>query len=37
MTQIQAMCQRVAWINHGKIQKLGEPEEVIEAYRAESS
>ena len=30
------MCDRVAWIDHGKTQKIGEPQEVIAAYRGEN-
>ncbi len=30
------MCDRIAWIDHGKTQKIGEPQEVIAAYRGEN-
>ncbi len=33
MTSIQEMCQRVAWIHHGKLEMVGEPAQVIAAYR----
>ncbi len=33
MEAIHGLCQRVVWINHGKIQLIGEPEQVISAYR----
>jgi len=30
---IQQMCQRVAWLDHGKLMVMGEPAQVIQAYR----
>jgi ABC-2 type transport system ATP-binding protein len=33
MTAIENLCQRVAWLNHGKIEIIGDPKTVIEAYR----
>jgi len=30
------MCDRIAWIDHGKTKKIGEPQEVIAAYRGEN-
>jgi len=33
MAAVQAMCQRVAWLDHGRIQLIAQPEEAIEAYR----
>lgn len=36
MKQIKDICQRVVWLNHGKIGKIGNPLEIIEAYRQEA-
>jgi ABC-2 type transport system ATP-binding protein/lipopolysaccharide transport system ATP-binding protein len=36
LNTIQDMCDRVAWLDHGKVRLVGEPEEVIAAYRAEN-
>jgi len=33
MGAIQHMCQRAAWLDHGQLMKIGEPEEIIQAYR----
>jgi ABC-2 type transport system ATP-binding protein/lipopolysaccharide transport system ATP-binding protein len=33
MATIQAMCQRAAWLDHGVLKAIGEPEQVIQAYR----
>ncbi len=33
MSQIENMCQRAAWINKGKLELVGDPATVIEAYR----
>jgi ABC-2 type transport system ATP-binding protein len=33
MELIQKMCQRVAWLDHGKLMVMGEPAQVIQAYR----
>ena len=30
---VEEMCSRVAWLDHGVIQKIGDPHEVISAYR----
>lgn len=36
LNMLEGMCNRIAWIDHGKMQKIGEPEEVIAAYRGEN-
>lgn len=33
MDPIERLCQRVVWIDHGKIEMVGKPNEVISAYR----
>ena len=33
MQTVQALCSRVAWIDHGAIKAVGTPDEVIKAYR----
>jgi len=33
LSMIEQMCSRVAWLDHGLIQKIGDPHEVIAAYR----
>lgn len=33
LDQIEKMCQRIAWINHGNIEIIGPPNQVIAAYR----
>jgi ABC-2 type transport system ATP-binding protein len=33
MATIEAMCQRAVWLDHGKLMALGEPVQVIQAYR----
>jgi len=33
MTTIQSMCQRAAWLDHGELKAIGEPDQVIQAYR----
>ena len=33
MDLIASMCQRVAWLDHGQLKVVGEPAEVISAYR----
>lgn len=33
LSKVEEMCSRVAWLDHGVIQKIGEPHEVIAAYR----
>ncbi|HJW90061.1 MAG TPA: ABC transporter ATP-binding protein [Anaerolineales bacterium] len=37
MVTIEAMCQRVAWIDHGQLKCVGKPSEVIQAYRDSQS
>jgi len=32
MTTIQKTCHRVAWLDHGKLMKYGDPDEVIQTY-----
>jgi ABC-type polysaccharide/polyol phosphate transport system ATPase subunit len=36
MELIQKMCQRAAWLDHGKLMIMGEPAQVIQAYREKS-
>jgi len=36
LDMLEGMCNRIAWIDHGKTQKIGEPQEVIAAYRGEN-
>ena len=33
ITQIQKICDRVIWLEHGKVQMVGESKEVCEAYK----
>jgi len=33
MATIESMCQRVAWLDHGALKVVGEPGQVIQAYR----
>jgi ABC-2 type transport system ATP-binding protein/lipopolysaccharide transport system ATP-binding protein len=33
MTMIEEMCQRAAWLDHGVLKAIGEPVQVIRAYR----
>lgn len=33
METVQAMCSRVMWLDHGRLMAVGEPKEVIQAYR----
>lgn len=33
MDSIQKLCQRAAWISHGRIVQIGTPDQVITAYR----
>jgi ABC-2 type transport system ATP-binding protein len=33
MTMIEGMCQRAAWLDHGTLKAIGEPAQVIRAYR----
>ncbi len=32
MATIQSMCQRAAWLDHGKLMVMGDPAQVIQAY-----
>ncbi len=36
LAKVEEMCTRVAWLDHGVIQKIGDPHEVIAAYRGEN-
>ncbi len=36
MELIEKMCQRAAWLDHGKLMVMGEPAQVIQAYREKS-
>lgn len=36
LDMMEGMCNRVAWIDRGKMQKIGEPHDVIAAYRGEN-
>lgn len=36
LAKVEEMCSRVAWLDHGIIKKIGEPQEVIAAYRGEN-
>ena len=36
MQTIEALCTRVAWIDHGVIKEVGTPDEIIKAYRKDS-
>lgn len=31
---MMTMCDRLAWLNHGELQQVGEPESVVAAYRS---
>jgi ABC-type polysaccharide/polyol phosphate transport system ATPase subunit len=33
MDSIQQLCQRVVWMDHGRIRQIGRPREVIDAYK----
>jgi ABC-type polysaccharide/polyol phosphate transport system ATPase subunit len=33
MVSIQEMCDRVAWLDHGKLMEVGPPEQIIQTYR----
>ena len=33
MASVLSLCNRVAWLDHGTVQTVGTPKEVIEAYR----
>ena len=32
---LESMCDRIAWIDHGKLKNVGTPQDVISAYREE--
>lgn len=36
LDMMEGMCNRIAWIDHGKILKIGAPKETIAAYRGEN-
>lgn len=36
LPQVEGMCLRVGWLDHGKFRMIGEPAEVIAAYREEN-
>lgn len=36
LDMLEGMCNRIAWIDHGKLMKIGQPHEVIAAYRGEN-
>ncbi len=36
LDMMEGMCNRIAWIDHGKLKKIGDPHEVIAAYRGEN-
>lgn len=36
LDMMEGMCDRIAWIDHGKILKIGAPKETIAAYRGEN-
>ena len=36
LDMMEGMCDRIAWIDHGKVLKIGEPKETIAAYRGEN-
>ncbi len=33
MSQIVSMCQRAAWLDHGSLMMVGQPADVVDAYR----
>ena len=33
LTKIQELCQRVAWLSRGELKMVGDPAEVVQAYR----
>jgi ABC-2 type transport system ATP-binding protein len=37
LSMMAEMCNRVGWLDHGKLRMVGEPSEVIAAYRQENS
>lgn len=36
LEQVKTLCDRVMWLNHGKIQMVGKPQEVLAAYESHS-
>jgi ABC-type polysaccharide/polyol phosphate transport system ATPase subunit len=36
LDMLESMCDRIAWIDHGKMKQIGEPQKVIAAYRGEN-
>ena len=36
LDMLEGMCDRIAWIDHGKILKIGAPKETIVAYRGDN-
>ena len=34
MDEIRRLCDRVLWLDHGKVKMLGDPETVVKAYKA---
>lgn len=37
LDSLEKMCDRIAWLDHGKVIQIGDPQQVISAYRAEMS
>ena len=37
LATMSEMCNRIGWIDHGKLRMVGEPDEVIAAYRQENA
>jgi ABC-2 type transport system ATP-binding protein len=37
MAKIEAMCQRAAWLEHGHLREVGQPQAVIQSYRQNRS
>lgn len=35
INQVKELCQRVVWLEHGKVKKIGDTEELCSAYQAE--
>ncbi len=33
MSMIESICNKVLWLEHGKIRQMGEPKEVAAAYK----
>ena len=36
LTKIQEMCQRVAWLSRGELKMVGDPTQVVQAYREDN-